>query len=304
MLELHGRWIQMDGLYVLKSDSAGIILDNMTKGRLNRFEVSRHTLPKGTLFYIYPQTGEDSLLAYYIKSGDVHILETDDRLGPGDIIINSGLDAMSILHFISEVTLVVFKYNEDAYISFEARVKKMDLIMSKIQEKDHYTKQHCDRVTSLVKMMGLALGYKSMKFNHLNKAARFHDLGKVLTPDSILNKPGPLTYEEFEVIKKHPCDARVFLENLFDEEIIDIVEKHHECLDGSGYPCGLAADAIREESRIIAICDSFEAMTSDRVYKKKLSVEVAFQELRKYSGNRYDPLLVELFISEYSKAKI
>lgn len=294
----------MDGLYVLKSNSSGIILDNMNKGKLDRFEISRHTLPQGTLFYIYPQTGVDSLLVYYIKSGDVHILETGDRLGPGDIVINSGLSAMSILHFISEVTLVVFKYNEDAYVSFEARVKKMDLIMSKIQEKDHYTKQHCDRVTSLVKMMGLALGYKSREFNNLNKAARFHDLGKVLTPDEILNKPGSLTYEEYEVIKKHPGDARMFLEDLFDEEIIDIVEKHHECLDGSGYPRGLTADGIREEARIIAICDSFEAMTSDRIYKKKLSVEIAFQELRKYSGSRYDPLLVVLFISEYEKAVI
>ncbi|MGE5678357.1 MAG: hypothetical protein ACM3ZR_09920, partial [Pseudomonadota bacterium] len=144
----------MDGLYVVKSESSGLILDNMNKGKLNRFEISRHTLPKGTLFYLYPQSGADSVLVYYIKSGEVHILETGNKLEPGDIIINSGLSAMSILHFVSEVTLVVFKYNEDAYISFEARVKKMDLIMSKIQEKDHYTKQHCDRVTSLVKMMG------------------------------------------------------------------------------------------------------------------------------------------------------
>lgn len=291
----------MEGIFILKSDSQGKKFDNLNVDALKKFEITRHFLPKDTLFYVYPQATSDSLRSYYIESGNIKILETGDTLQPGDMIVCNELQALTILHFLTDVSLLSMIYNEDPAISFDTRMQKMDLVMNKIQEKDAYTKGHCDRVTNLVKMMGLALGYKSQAFNYLNKAARFHDLGKIFVPDEILNKPALLSRDEYEVIKHHPNEARILLENLFDEDIMDIIDKHHETLDGKGYPRGLTAPEIREEARIIAICDSFDAMTTDRVYKKGISHEDAFIELRKCSGTRYDPKLVDLFIQEYCR---
>ena len=136
-------------------------------------------------------------------------------------------------------------------------------------------------------------------------AGLFHDIGKIVFSDEILMKKGPLTEEEFAIIKKHPQDgARILSALTMFRDIVPIVRSHHERMDGKGYPDGLKSEMIPEEARIIAVADSFDAMTSNRSYRKALSIKAAVDELVKGKNTQFDPAAVEAFLSidsEYLK---
>ena len=126
-------------------------------------------------------------------------------------------------------------------------------------------------------------------------ASILHDIGKINIPEEVLNKPGKLTNEEFDMIKKHPGDAADMLRKTAYKKLADIVEQHHERINGRGYPFGLKADEILLEAKIIGVCDTFDAMTEDRSYRKAYTSEYAMEEIRSLSGIQYDPEVVEAF---------
>ena len=126
-------------------------------------------------------------------------------------------------------------------------------------------------------------------------AAVYHDIGKINVPDAILLKPASLSEEEFEYIKKHPTDGRKLFEKTYLCDIGEIIEQHHERLDGSGYPFGLKDEEICIEAKIVAVLDSYDAMTSDRPYRKGLSAKIAMEELKRFAGIHYDKKIVEIF---------
>lgn len=125
--------------------------------------------------------------------------------------------------------------------------------------------------------------------------ALFHDIGKINIPDEVLKKPGKLTPEEFEYVKWHPIDGAEMVNGTFLEGVADIIRQHHERIDGSGYPDGLKGDQILIEAKIIAVVDSFDAMTSKRSYRNAFTREKALEELKSLAGIKYDAKLVEIF---------
>jgi HD-GYP domain-containing protein (c-di-GMP phosphodiesterase class II) len=131
----------------------------------------------------------------------------------------------------------------------------------------------------------------------LEFGAYFHDVGKIHIPLSILNKPAKLEPSEWEVIKKHPIFGRELLDNTFIKEAGVIVEQHHERIDGSGYPYGLSGDEVLIEASIVAVADTYDAMTTDRPYRQALPQEVALEEIRKYIGIHYSKEVVRAFVS-------
>lgn len=139
----------------------------------------------------------------------------------------------------------------------------------------------------------LHLNYESLE--KLTLAAMLHDIGKVKIPANILNKPGKLTNKEYDIVKKHPFYGFEMIHKLANPSIANIILQHHERLDGSGYPYGLYENQILIEAKIIAISDSFDAMTEDRVYRKGSPPHVAFQEIESLSGVYYDNEVVEAF---------
>lgn len=139
------------------------------------------------------------------------------------------------------------------------------------------------------------LGLSSERLENIVFASLCHDVGKVFVPNEILNKPGKLTEEEFNLIKKHPIDGAKMAQGTFMGNLDKIIVQHHERIDGTGYPYGLKGDEILLEAKIIALADSFDAMTSDRSYRKAMDVEVAFKELKSLSGIHYDEKVVEAF---------
>ena len=167
-----------------------------------------------------------------------------------------------------------------------------------IEAKDPYTEGHIDRVahyaTSLAKEIGLPLREQQL----IRKAAILHDVGKIGVRESILNKHGPLTKKEFDQVKLHPIVGERICQPLRqDELILHVVRHHHERYDGKGYPDGLAGEEIPLAARIMAVVDTYDALTSDRPYRGRLTPEEALWVLRGVAGKQLDPRLTMAFIS-------
>jgi len=171
-----------------------------------------------------------------------------------------------------------------------------------IEAKDPYTKGHSERVTEYSVLIAEALKSPDDVVDRVRLAGLLHDIGKIGIHDNILLKPGKLTDDEFFEIQKHPEIGEDILRYIEDmREILPGIRNHHERLDGNGYPDGLDDSKIPLLGRIIAVADAFDAMTSDRPYRKALSVDKAIQELKDFSGSQFDKKLVNLFITEYKK---
>jgi putative nucleotidyltransferase with HDIG domain len=173
--------------------------------------------------------------------------------------------------------------------------KGMALVLGDVVEADdQYTGEHCRDVVELAGAVGRELGLGADDRRNLEFGALLHDVGKVAIPKALINKPGPLTAEEYEIVKTHAVEGQRMLDRVggFMRDVGVIVRHHHERWDGGGYPDGLAAEAIPLSSRIVACCDTLNAMTTTRSYRRAVPVERALAELRRCSGSQFDPRVV------------
>ncbi len=180
-----------------------------------------------------------------------------------------------------------------------ARSKTIQAILKTLMEKSERENAHARAVSKLSRLIGEAMAMSDDDLDDLEMAAKLHDIGKIAIPDEILNKRTPLKKSEFNLIKTHTHSGYQIL-RAADEysELARNALYHHERWDGTGYPEGLKGKRIPLFSRIIAVADAFEAMTSDRVYRKALSLEDAIEELRTHAASQFDPDIVELFIDK------
>ncbi len=160
------------------------------------------------------------------------------------------------------------------------------------------------RIQRLSYATGQELGLEPHRLYLLNYGAYLHDLGKVRIPLEILQKPAALTPDEWRVMKRHPTFGRELLEPTFMKDVGPIVEQHHERFDGSGYPHGLAGEEVLLEAAIVAVADTYDAMTTDRVYRKALPPEVAFAEIDKYAGVHYPREVVAAFFTALKQTEL
>lgn len=166
-----------------------------------------------------------------------------------------------------------------------------------IDAKDAYTSGHSVRVAKCATAIAEKLGWEESEIQNLHHIALLHDIGKIGVPDAILNKPGKLKDEEFEIIKKHSLIGSEILKDI--RTIKNVAEGalyHHERYDGKGYPFGIAGENIPLCARIIGIADAYDAMTSNRIYRRKLSASKVIEELEKGRGSQFDPQLTDLFL--------
>lgn len=173
-----------------------------------------------------------------------------------------------------------------------------------IGARDDYTRGHSERVAEYAQMIADAMGlHQSSKLVYV--AALVHDVGKIGVPEAILNKPSRLTDDEYKKIQEHSVTGANILKQIYTfSNLVSIVRSHHERYDGKGYPDGLGGEEIPLISRIIAVADAFEAMTSDRSYRKRFPIDHAIYELKRNSGTQFDPAVVEHFVELVSGAEM
>jgi len=177
-------------------------------------------------------------------------------------------------------------------------VRSIDAMIKALEEKDSYTQGHSRRVTLYSLAIATELGMTGQELEDLRRASVLHDLGKIGVREAVLNKPGKLSDEEFAEIVRHPEKAVRILEPIpFFRPLLPAILHHHERFDGKGYPSRLAGSRIPLGSRIMAIADTFDAMTSTRAYRNELPKSDAIVEIRRCSGTQFDPDIVPAFIA-------
>ena len=175
-------------------------------------------------------------------------------------------------------------------------------ILHALDYKDHYTFGHSMRVAFYALIIGKEIGLTNQELYALELTALCHDIGKIGIPDSILLKPTRLDDRELGIMKTHPVkSAEILGDFTYFGHIVNFVKHHHERYDGKGYPDGISEDDIPLFSRIILVTDTFDAMTSSRPYRKGLDTNIAFDELVRFSGTQFDPLIVTNFLKAMAK---
>jgi len=188
-------------------------------------------------------------------------------------------------------------YQEKLHRCKSSRSAIVQALMKTLEARDFITEGHAERLQDIVISLGVVLDLSERNLADLRLLAQFHDIGKVGIPDRILFKPGRLTDEEFKEMKRHSEIGHRIAHSAPDlQPIADYILRHHEWWNGTGYPLGLEEESIPLECRILAIADAYDAMTSDRPYRKAMSKKQAFDELNKNSGIQFDPQLVPIFI--------
>jgi putative nucleotidyltransferase with HDIG domain len=180
-------------------------------------------------------------------------------------------------------------------VSYEA---VLDALLAALDTRDTETEGHSERVTAYTMILAEQLGVPQEELYHIERGALLHDIGKIGVPDRILLKPGPLTEDEWIEMRKHPVVGFKMCANIeFLKGAAQIVLHHHERWDGNGYPDGIEGEMIPLGARIFSVVDTFDAMTTDRPYRKALSYEDARSEIERNRGTQFDPAVVDAFLS-------
>ncbi|PKG21830.1 HD-GYP domain-containing protein [Niallia nealsonii] len=264
-------------------------------------EIIYHKLQPGTDWAITPEEGWNAFEYLYIISGHMRLQTKTDHfeLKIGDSFSENPVRNHYLFHAI-ELTEFIYVSSQPVFHHFSFVSKEMMELTVSIEEKDGYTSDHCNRIKQISMLIGKTLKLDSRQLLRLNMASFLHDLGKVKVPLQILQKPGKLTAEEWEVMKLHPIYGKEILADTGITLLVEageIVAQHHERFDGKGYPLGLSGEQISIEAAIIAVADSYDAMTTDRVYRKGIPKEKAMEEIQNCRGTMYHPLIVDTFIA-------
>ncbi len=179
----------------------------------------------------------------------------------------------------------------------EAHLGALMALVCALDAREHNTELHSLRVSEYALRIGRELSMPEPELPVLGQAALLHDVGKIGTPDHILLKPGPLTEDEWRVMRQHPeTGCRILRSVPFLRQVRGVVYSHHERYDGSGYPEGLRGEQIPRAARVFAVADAFDAMTSDRPYRERAGCEKAREEIAKDAGTAFDPQVVKAFL--------
>jgi putative two-component system response regulator len=297
-LRLHGYEVVTsasgeDALQLLHAQQFDLLLTDHTMPGLSGIELAEAAA----------QRHPDVPIVLVTGNPDVELAKASLSRGASDFVtkpVNFWELPIVIERNLTRRRLEVARLRErEAQVLFEA----IKALASAVDAKDPYTARHSMRVVRLSLILADAIGLSADDKYLLELSAWMHDVGKIGVPDHILTKPTQLTPDEFEVMKGHPVKGGEIVGQIEElAGVADSIRHHHERLDGGGYPDGLRGGAIPLTSRIILIADAFEAMTSNRSYRRSLGRDRAFHELQTHSGSQFDPALVQAFLSKLESA--
>lgn len=287
----------LDAIEELKSTKYDLLLLDFIMSPLHGDQVVSEIRKFDKDLYILLLTGHKDLAPPLdtIKQLDIQgYCEKSDNFDQLLLLIESGLKSIDQRKTISDMNIEL----EDANTKLKkAYLDIVQTIRATVEAKDSYTRGHSDRVSAYSVLLGKYLHLNADEQEILKIGGLFHDVGKIGIPDTILLKNGKLTDEEYNEIKKHPqIGANILGESELFKNIIPFVKYHHERYDGRGYPEGLIGDNIPYVARIAAVADSFDAMSSRRVYRDSLPKEIVREEIVKNLGTQFDPEIGSTFL--------
>ncbi|MDH4223728.1 MAG: response regulator [candidate division Zixibacteria bacterium] len=307
-----------------------LLIDNKSKNLSLKAYYGMSTNPRELNFL----RGDDPLPQWVIKNGQPKILNTDKEkmlheensytrafisyplMAKGKVIGVLNLIRLNNLSYFStgqihSLSIIASKAasaieNSKLYESLEqAYLDVLTALANAVEARDIYTRGHTERVWYMAEIIARELGWTRENIWEVKVGGILHDIGKIGVPDNILNKPGILTQEEFEVMKTHPTQGARILEGItFLVPSLPYILYHHERFDGSGYPFGLKKDKIPIQGRLLAVVDTFDAICSDRPYRKKRGMRDALKELQDCSQSQFDPEITLIFLKAWEKKKI
>jgi HD-GYP domain-containing protein (c-di-GMP phosphodiesterase class II) len=205
---------------------------------------------------------------------------------------------LKLISSIGSQTAIFLEYSRLYADMEDLLMGVLHAMTASIDAKDPYTCGHSQRVALISKRLAEACDLSADRVQRIYLAGLLHDVGKIGVPESLLRKPGKLTPEEYDMVKNHPVIGAKILGGIRQlEDVLVGIIAHHERLDGKGYPNGLKGEAVPLEGRILGLADCFDAMTSDRTYRKRLSLEETAEEIRRNVGTQLDAVLVEKLLS-------
>ncbi|MHA6259906.1 HD-GYP domain-containing protein [Sporosarcina sp. CAU 1771] len=288
-----------NGYLVLRLGYAEAVL----LGRWDGLSNALYSLHKDRTLWVHYNLNStiDTIETYLILAGRVEMGYEGIRreLEVGELINASLFNKTILFHALTDVEILIkntAKVFEPGFFETQILQKEADAI----EKLDGYTYMHCNRIKDYSIKVWTELDLPKENLLTLRWGAYFHDIGKRSVPQEILNKPGSLTPEEWSIMKAHTTEgAKIMLNHRVEKlrKAAFIVEQHHERYDGKGYPHGLKGDEISREASIVAVVDAFDAMTTDRVYKKAMPIEEAMQELISGKGTQFNPNVVDVFLS-------
>jgi len=265
--------------------------------KVDDVEVHKQTVPAQVTFFLDSADEWQGFEFIYLLQGKLRYLDLDApalTLGPGDYIARHLVNQRT--YFKAEAdTILLYLSSQPSFQYLRKRVDEYVQLAEQI-ERDEYTDGHCRRIQTLARRVGERMGLTGPQLANLLYAAFFHDLGKAKVSRQILRKQGPLTAQEWEVMKQHTVWGSEMLSSKdFLKEAAAIVEQTHETVDGTGYPKGLKGEHILLEAKIIAVVDAYDAMTTDRPYRRGLPQDEALQRLQQGADTQFEPKVVSAF---------
>jgi HD-GYP domain-containing protein (c-di-GMP phosphodiesterase class II) len=239
------------------------------------------------------QTARSIAQRDYTQRADIR-----SRTEIGELAATFNLMAEDIQHYISDLKSAS---EENRQLFIDA----IEMIAAAVDAKDPYTKGHSGRVSQYSVMLARELGLAEDEIDKIRVSATLHDVGKIGIEDRVLKKPGVLTNEEFEIMKRHPIMGFEIVRQVKRlTEMLPGIRWHHESLNGRGYPDGLTGDELPLMVRIIAVADTFDAITTDRPYQAGREFPQTLEILRKQAGSKYDPIVVDAMHTAYTKGEL
>lgn len=304
-----------EGLEKYLKNTYDIVITDILMPKMNGLELIRHIREnnlKQEVIVISAYTDSE----YFIQS--IQLAVTGYIIKPIDLnqtlnVLAQSVDKLTLFRenemyktqlesMVEDRTKTILKLQNQLVENYEHAIYSL---VAMIEDRDTYTGGHSERVATYSRDIAKEMGISDEECQLIYQAGILHDVGKIITPDSILLKPGKLTEQEYSLIKDHVVAGYKILSEIpMYQELAEIVYTHHEHYDGSGYPQGIKGEDIPIYARIMTIADTFDAMTTSRIYKTKKSAADAIKELKKLSGIWYDPLVLQSAIKVLERVNI
>ena len=296
--DLHFAKNGIEGLALATSIQPDVILLDVMMPNMNGFDVcqvirSTYSLHEVPILMITALDDRASKLAGFNAGADDFLSKPFDGM---ELVARlRGMTRLNRYRLIAEQRRTMEQLNAEILTAYDKTIEGWS---NALDLRDKETEGHTQRVTEKTLLLARAYGIPEDELKHVWRGALLHDVGKLGIPDSILLKPGKLTDEEWNIMRRHPVHAYEWLSQIsYLKPSLDIPYCHHEKWDGTGYPRGLKGEEIPITARLFAIVDVWDAITSDRPYRKAMTREEARQHILDQSGNHFDPAVVELFVS-------